>query len=87
MITLGSTSSIDTAKGRIIATTPTMKQPLKMLLPRIFPKLTSSCPRIRATSVVANSGVLVAIATTTAPTTNSLQPKAAAMPLPPSTTK
>ena len=68
-----------------MAATETIKMPLKILLPRIVPRPTSSCPRSFAMTIVASSGTDVPTATIVAPIMNSSMPKEMAMPLAPAT--
>ena len=75
--TIATANSVPTIPiGWMVAATPTISRPLKMLLPRTVPRLISSCPRRRATTTVASSGTEVATATSSAPTVNGSSPTA-----------
>ena len=59
----------------MVAATPMISSPLKMLLPRTVPTLTSPWLRSLAATTVASSGTDVAMATRTAPTVKVSQPR------------
>jgi hypothetical protein len=81
------TALLSTRIGQMTAATPTIKRPLKMLLPRMVPRPISSWPRSLEMIEVASSGIDVPTATTVAPMMNSGMPKATAIPRAPVTMK